>query len=57
MREQVFAAAVGVMKPKPFASLNHLTVPGSILPYSFSIERGCLGGALGELPKGPVRGA
>jgi hypothetical protein len=28
--EQIFAAFVGVMKPKPFASLNHLTVPVAI---------------------------
>ncbi len=30
MREQVVAACVRVMKPKPLASLNHLTVPVSI---------------------------
>jgi len=27
MDEQVLAASSGVTKPKPFSSLNHLTVP------------------------------
>src|SRR4051812_4545621 len=30
----------GVMKPKPFASLNHLTVPVAILPIPLGFERG-----------------
>lgn len=29
--EQIFAAFIRVMKPKPFASLNHFTIPVAIV--------------------------
>ena len=40
MREQIFAAAVGVIKPKPFESLNHFTVPVAICAFLKEIKRG-----------------
>jgi len=30
MREQIFAAVIRMIKPKPLESLNHLTVPVAI---------------------------
>jgi len=38
MGEQVVAAIVGVMNPKPLASLNHLTVPLPLLPSLISLD-------------------
>jgi hypothetical protein len=46
MDECVFAVVVGVMKPKPFWALNHLTVPVVIRKPFLSAHDGPV--ALGE---------
>jgi len=39
VREEILAAVIGLMKPKPFASLNHLTVPVAMTSVLETVKR------------------